>query len=89
METKMEQIQIAQKDLRLQGSKQVGNENRASGPEVLLGLQEFKQCIWYGSGPMYPMIFPTTLQKSAKDQTGTIPVHLAKGVVIEARGKEM
>lgn len=34
---------------------------------------------------MYPMLFPITLEKSAKDQNGTEPVHLAKG----QEGKKM
>lgn len=35
---------------------------------------------------MYPMLFPITLEKGAKDQNGTEPLNLAKGVVTEARG---
>lgn len=34
---------------------------------------------------MYPMLFPITLENGAKDQNGTEPLHLAKGVVTEAR----
>lgn len=37
---------------------------------------------------MYPMLFPVTLEKGAKDQNGTEPVRLAEGVVTEARGKK-
>lgn len=55
---------------------------------VFVGVSEKKQSIWNGYGPMYPMLFPVTLERGAKDQNGTEPVHLAKGVVTEARGKK-
>lgn len=39
---------------------------------------------------MYPVFFPITLEKcTKKDRNGIGPVHLAKGVVTEARGKKM
>lgn len=38
---------------------------------------------------MHLMVSPITLEKGAQDQNETEPVHLAKGVVTEARGKQM